>query len=91
MKQRNIAMAIIFSFLTCGIYFIIWLWCLNNELRTANNKNLNSGTNFLLSFITCGIYSLVWMYKLVDEVGFMLISVALAQHQVNKICQKNQN
>ena len=109
MKQRNIAMAIIFSFLTCGIYFIIWLWCLNNELRTVNNKNLNSGTNFLLSFITCGIYSLVWMYKLGDEVedaggknegvvylilslfGFMLISVALAQHQVNKICQKNQN
>lgn len=68
MKQRNIFMAIVFSFLTCGIYLIVWLWCLNNELRQHNNKTLNSGTNFLLSIVTCGIFSIVWLYKLGDEV-----------------------
>ncbi len=68
MKQRNIAMGIIFSILTCGIYSIVWLWMLNNELRVANNKTLNSGTNLLLSIVTCGIYFIVWMYFLGREI-----------------------
>lgn len=87
MKQRNIAMSIIFSILTCGIYSIIWLWCLNNELRVANNKTLNSGTNFLLSIITCGIFEFVWLCLLgreIEDVGgkdngvlYLLLSIFL--------------
>lgn len=72
MKERNIAVAVILSFVTCGIYLIIWLWSLNNELRTNNNKIKNSMTSFLLSFVTCGIYYIVWMYNMgkeVEEVG----------------------
>ena len=109
MKQRNIFMAIIFTILTCGIYGIIWLWSLNNELRVANNKTTNSGTNFLFSILTCGIFFLVWNYKLGDEIedaggknegvvylilslfGLSIVALALAQNQVNRICQRNGN
>ena len=31
------------------------------------------------------------VYLILSLFGFTLISVALAQHQVNKICQRNQN
>ena len=73
MKQRNIAMAIIFSFLTCGIYSLVWMYKLGDEVEDAGGKNE-------------GV-----VYLILSLFGFMLISVALAQHQVNKICQKNQN
>ena len=68
MKQRNIFLCIILTILTCGIYGLVWLWCLNNELRVANNRKTNSGTNFLFSILTCGIFFLVWNYKLGEEV-----------------------
>ncbi len=61
-------MGVIFSILTCGIYSIIWLWSLNNELRVTNNKTLNSGTNFLLSIVTCGIFWFVWLCLLGKEI-----------------------
>ena len=109
MKQRNIFLCIILTILTCGIYGLVWLWCLNNELRVANNRKTNSGTNFLFSILTCGIFFLVWNYKLGEEVedaggknegvvylilclfGLSLIALALAQSQVNKICERNGN
>ena len=109
MKQRNIFLSIILTLLTCGIYGLVWLWCLNNELRVVNNKNTNSVTNFLFSILTCGIYFLVWNYKLGEEVedaggknegtmylilslfGLSLIALALAQSQVNRICERNGN
>ena len=109
MKQRNIFLSIILTLLTCGIYGLVWLWCLNNELRVANNRKTNSGTNFLFSILTCGIFFLVWNYKLGEEVedaggknegvvylilslfGLSLIALALAQSQVNRICERNGN
>ena len=109
MKQRNIFLCIILTILTCGIYGLVWLWCLNNELRVANNRKTNSGTNFLFSILTCGIFFLVWNYKLGEEVedaggknegvvylilslfGLRYIALALAQSQVNKICERNGN
>lgn len=107
MKERNIAVAIILSFVTCGIYLIIWMWALNDELRLNNNKPKNSMKSFLLSFITCGIYYLIWSYNMGKEVaeaggdknasliyliltlvGLPIVAVALAQNEVNKLCQK---
>ena len=107
MKQRSVFLGIILTILTCGIYSIVWLWMLNNEVRIANNRNTNSGMNFLLSIVTCGIFYLVWNYKLGQEIedaggkdeglvylilaffGLGLVSIALAQSQVNEICERN--
>lgn len=107
MKQRSILLGIILTILTCGIYSIVWLWMLNNEVRVANDRNPNSGVNFLLSIVTCGIFYLVWNYKLGQEIedaggkdegviyllltffGLGIVSIALAQSQVNRICERN--
>lgn len=37
-KKRNIAVAIILSIVTCGIYGIYWFICLVNELNTASGR-----------------------------------------------------
>ena len=64
-QKRNIAVAVILSIVTCGIYGIYWFIKLNdetNELAKVENGT-TGGVAFLLSLITCGIYGLYWAYK----------------------------
>lgn len=69
--SRNIALCILLSFVTCGIYCIYWLVCMVNELNeVSNEKNATSGgIVFLLSLVTCGIYEFVWLYKAGKQVS----------------------
>ena len=63
--QRNIAVAIILSIVTCGIYSIFWFINMVDQVNEASgNQNAQSGGMvFLLSIVTCGIYQLYWFYK----------------------------
>ena len=64
MIRRNIALCIIFSIITCGIYSIYWFICLTNETNEAADQPDTSGiAAFLLVIITCGIYGLYWAYR----------------------------
>ncbi len=55
-KERNIAVCIILSLVTCGIYMIYWFICLTDEANNASNSTGTSGgMAFLLSLVTCGI------------------------------------
>lgn len=63
-QQRNIALCIILSLVTCGIYGIYWFICLTNDTNTAaNEEGTSGGMAFLLTIVTCGIYGLYWAYK----------------------------
>lgn len=63
---RNIVVAIILSFITCGIYQIYWMVKMNDEVNIlASEPEAPSGiVVFLLSLVTCGIYGFFWMYKM---------------------------
>jgi TRAP-type C4-dicarboxylate transport system permease small subunit len=62
--KRNIALCIIFSMVTCGIYGIYWFVCLTNDTNTVSEEyDTAGGTALLLTIITCGIYGLFWAYK----------------------------
>ncbi|MEE0956520.1 MAG: DUF4234 domain-containing protein [Ruminococcus sp.] len=65
-NQRNIAVSIILTIVTCGIYGIYWLIVLNDETNiAANDPNATSGgIVFLLTLVTCGIYGIYWCYKM---------------------------
>ncbi len=63
-KQKNIALCIILSLVTCGIYGIIWFIMLTDDTNTAVGKpGTSGGMAFVLTLVTCGIYSLYWAYK----------------------------
>ena len=64
-QQRNIAVCIILSIVTCGIYGIYWFYVLSNDTNTVFNAvNATSGGGaFVLSLISCNIYGLYWAYK----------------------------
>ena len=65
MKQRNVALCILFCIITCGIYSIYWMIVLNNEILDASGRQgMDGGLVFLFSLITCGIYGIYWMYQM---------------------------
>lgn len=66
---RGIAMCIILSIVTCGIYSIYWMIKMNDEINilTGDTQAPSGGMVFLLSLITCGIYGFYWLYKMGDK------------------------
>ncbi len=64
-ENRNIAVCILLSFVTCGIYSIYWFICLTDETNTiSKNGGDTSGViAFLLTVVTCNIYGLYWAYR----------------------------
>ena len=64
--KRNIALAIIFSIITLGIYGIYWMIKMNNEVnQLADEPGATSGGMvFLFTLITFGIYKLYWLYRM---------------------------
>lgn len=69
-KERNIVLCIIFSIITCGIYYIYWFVSLTDDVRVINKNSTLSGVkSFLFSLITCGIYGYYWAYKMGKNVS----------------------
>ena len=67
-KERNIVVAILLSFLTCGIYGIYWFIVLTDDASRANeDPNFTGVKAFLFTLITCGIYGFYWNYKIGKE------------------------
>ena len=66
MSERNIAVAIILTIITCGIYGIYWFIVLTDDARLASRDQQapTGGIAFLLTLVTCGIYGIYWAYKM---------------------------
>ena len=66
---RNIAVAIILSIVTCGIYGIYWFIVMTNDANQLSGRTneTSGGLAFLFSLITCGIYGWYWAYKMGEK------------------------
>lgn len=64
-QPRDIAVAIILSIVTCGIYNIYWFIKMVDDVnRAANDQSaFSGGVTWLLSFVTGGIYGCYWYYQ----------------------------
>lgn len=71
--SRSIALAIILSLITCGIYYIYWFVVLNDEINelTGDHAAPSGIVAFLLSVITCGIYGLYWAYVMGRKAAYL--------------------
>ena len=69
--NRSIAVCILLSIVTCGIYSYVWLYQLTEDLRSASGDTnaASGGMVILLSIVTCGIYMLYWLYKSGEQVN----------------------
>ena len=72
MQERNIALCIVLSIVTCGIYGLYWYVTLADGLNAATGEEDTSGGLVLLfTIITCGIYGLFWCYKAGEKVDMI--------------------
>lgn len=63
-EKRSIPLAILFTIITCGIYWFYWEYKLIDTMYRVNNKPSTAGVDLLLGIVTCGIYSIYMMYKM---------------------------
>ena len=64
-QERNIAVQVILSIITCGIYGIYWFITLTNDAaKMAEEPDFKGGMAFLFTILTCGIYGIYWYYKM---------------------------
>ena len=65
-EERNIAVALILTIVTCGIYGIYWFIALSDDVKeySGDNEMMSGGVAFLLTLLTCGLFGIYWFYKL---------------------------
>ena len=71
-ERRNIAVCIVLTLVTCGIYGIYWIVCLTNDVNTVSGdvNGTSGGMVVLLTIVTCGIYGSYWAYKQGEKLDF---------------------
>lgn len=67
MQNRNIALCVVLSILTCGIYGIYWYYQIasdfeNQQPPLQNKLPTSPALTVLIMFLTCGIYMIYVVY-----------------------------
>lgn len=65
MQDKNIAVQVILTIITCGIYGIVWFIQITDDMNRASGDTSTSGAMyFLLTLVTCGIFGIIWAYRM---------------------------
>lgn len=63
------------SFVTCGIYYLYWLYRTDKELAEAlDDPEIKPGFDLLLTIATCGVWSVYVEYRNAQKVHAALLS-----------------
>lgn len=69
-QKKDFLKVILLSLVTCGIYWIIFLYGYDKELRYLLNRTAKRPMEFLLAFVlsilTCGLFMFYWYYTVFD-------------------------
>lgn len=70
---RSIALSIILSIVTFGIYGLYWIYKLNNEVNELAEDPIAPGGGMVifLLIVTFGIYGLYWLYKMGQKCDYI--------------------
>lgn len=62
--KKSIAVSIILSIVTCGIYMLYWIASITNDVGVIRHDNnyRSGGMVVLLTIVTCGIYGFYWYF-----------------------------
>ena len=64
-KNRSIALSIILSIITWGIYGLFWYAFMVDDANKVSGEydSTSGGLTILYSLLTCGLYKIYWSYK----------------------------
>ena len=71
-QARDIAVAVILTIVTCGIYNIYWFIKMVDDVnRVSNDQSAYSGgVTWLLTFVTASIYGWYWFYQAAKKMRY---------------------
>ncbi len=71
MKERKIAVCLLLSLITCGIYGIYWFVRVTDETNALapQHKTASGVLSYVLSVVTFGGYALYWAYRTGQKAG----------------------
>lgn len=68
MRHRSVGACIILTIITCGIYGLYWMVCLNEDVGEVTGRpGTTGGMVVLFSIFSCGIYMIYWNYKMGEK------------------------
>ena len=78
-EKRSVALALVLTIVTCGLYGIYWMIMLNDEINQAANETsaTSGGMVFLFTLITCGIYGIYCMYKMGERLDTLYVQMGM--------------
>ena len=73
MKQRNVGLMILWGFLSFGIYYIVWNYKFQNEVREETGKGIMPWGHILISLVPIVniCYWLYWIFTIDKRLEFM--------------------
>lgn len=74
-RERNIALCIVFSIITCGIYGLYWFVVLTDDLKqlSGDHETASGVLALVFTIITCNIYGWYWAFKRGENIDHMKI------------------
>jgi hypothetical protein len=74
-KERNAVVVLLLSLVTCGIYYLIWLYSTSSELKDAlQDEEIKPGQDLLLTIVTCFLWSIYVEYRNAQKLHAALLS-----------------
>lgn len=72
-RQKNVAVSIILSIITCGLYSFYWIASMTNETKelVGDEDSTSGAVAVLFGIITCGIYYIYLVYKLGERIDII--------------------
>ena len=72
-EKRSIALCIVLSIVTCGIYGLYWMYKITEDANTLSSETYNTpGTMVIvLNLLTCGIYGFYWAYMIGKKLALL--------------------
>lgn len=65
MQNRNVGLVVVFSIITCGLYFLYWHYVTAQDLNREETEQapvMNFILAILVGMLTCGIFMYIWLY-----------------------------
>jgi|GEM_PF-413800 len=75
---RNPALTLILILLTCGLYYLYFIYIVSEETQEfLGERDTSPAVEVLLSVLTCGLYNVYWDYKIGKRIAEMCGAVGL--------------
>lgn len=76
--RREPALVLLFILLTCGIYYMYWVYKVSGEMQEfLGEPDVSPAVELLLTALTCGFYLFYWDWKTAEKIARMQARVGL--------------